>query len=186
MTYLTDLSIRAAMEQDGLVISPLNPDALQPASVDVTLGPTLIRRTLGAIVDPSVDQSVCWEDVPFGGDRWLLQPHQLYLGALAEYVEIPDDMLAFLHGRSTLARCGISIHQQAGLLDPGYHGCATVELTVIYPTWLRPGDPIGQLVFAKCQTAALRPYGHYRLHSKYQGDRRPTPAWPFTREATMP
>ena len=185
MTYLTDLGIRAAMEQGGLVISPFNPDALQPASVDVTLGQSLLRRTLGAIVDPHVDQSACWEGVPMGGDRWLLQPHQLYLGALAEYVEIPDDMIAFLHGRSTLARCGISIHQQAGLLDPGYHGCATVEVTVTYPTWLRSGDPVGQLVFAKCSARALRPYGHFRLRSRYQSDRQPTPARPFLEEAPV-
>jgi dCTP deaminase len=95
----------------------------------------------------------------------------LYLGVTLEYVEIPTDLLCHVHGKSSLGREGIVIHQTAGLVDPGYRGNLTLEITVSHATILRPEMPIGQLTFQRLTTPSDTPY-----RGRYQDDREPVPS----------
>lgn len=181
MSVLSDRSIRtlvAAQSSDRLVITPFDPEAVQPASYDVRLGGQLLKRDRGVTVDPVIGHGPAWApaDEAFQGRAWMLWPGLLYLGVTLEYVEIPDNLLCHLHGRSSLARDGIVSHLQAGLVDPGYRGNLTLEITVTHATILRPGMPIGQLTFQRLTTPAEAPYGSPSLKSRYQGDRDPIPS----------
>lgn len=182
MSVLSDASLRAYLGRDvaegGLRVEPLGVNAIQPCSIDVRLGGELLQRVRGAVVDPVAGTGPGWThaaqaDIPHA---WLLHPGVLYLGVLLERVTVPDDLICHLYGRSSLAREGITIHQQAGLLDAGYDGHPTLEITVTHTTRLQRGMPIGQLVFQRMTTRAERPYGSDTLNSRYQGDTAPTPA----------
>lgn len=177
MSVLSDRSIRACLDSlsdPRLRIEPLADGAIQPASVDIRLGHRLQVRERGPIVDPMAGAGPAWREVECKNGGWLLSPDHLYLGVLLEFVQVPNDLLCLLHGRSTLAREGITIHQQAGLLDPGYQGHATAEITVTHLTRLRPEMPIGQLTFHRLTTPAEAPYV-----GRYQGDTEPVPARPW-------
>ena len=175
MSVLSDVSIRAclaSLADPRLRIEPLAEGAIQPASVDIRLGDQMRVRERGAIVDPLTGAGPIWRDVTACEDgSWLLWPGQLYLGVMLEFVQVPNDLLCLLHGRSTLAREGVTIHQQAGLLDPGYRGRATFEITVTHLTRLRPGMSIGQLTFHRLTTPVEQPY-----RGRYQDDDAPQPA----------
>lgn len=170
---LPDHAIAARIKAGDLVIDPEPTlDRLQPSSIDLTLGDsyrvfTAHHRpiTLDAIPD---DLTV---RLPVGADGLTLQPGDFVLATTAERVTIPADLCGFLHGRSTLGRLGIAIHVTAGLVDPGYCGDVTLEMCNVGPLTLtlRRGDPIGQLTFEELGTAAMRPYGHPSLASRYQG-----------------
>ena len=84
-----------------------------------------------------------------------------------EYVSLPDNITAFVEGRSSLGRMGLFI-QNAGWVDPGFQGEITLELYNANrcAIELKAGRRIGQLVFARMDNAALRPY-----NGKYQGQR---------------
>ena len=188
MSVLSDRSIRACLDSlsdPRLRIEPLADGAIQPASVDIRLGHRLQVRERGTIVDPLLGTGPKWVDACHVEDgAWLLWPDHLYLGVMLEFVQVPNDLLCLLHGRSTLAREGITIHQQAGLLDPGYQGHCTFEITVTHLTRLRPEMPIGQLTFHRLTTPAEAPYGSPRLSSKYQGNTEPVPARPWKEVAS--
>ena len=163
MTVLSDRSIREMVETGHIGISPFDPARVQACSYDLALGKMLLL--VMHTTDDGTQPEPLLLDVR---GRWRLHPGRLYLGATAEMLTIPDDLVGHLHGRSTSARDGIMIHQQAGLLAPGYRGCPTLEITVVYPTMLEPGTPIAQVVFEQLTSPVERPY-----RGRYQGDRIP-------------
>lgn len=182
MAVLSNVDLRERLglaTEFAIVVDPLAPNAVQPSSIDVRLGNELFIWTGSQRVDLTLDQSDQWssceivtegEDAQRGPYFWLW-PKVLYLGTTMEYVEVPPDLVGNLRGKSTNARVGIVPHQEAGLLDPGYCGRPTVEITVMMPTILRPGMLIGQITFEELTCPADPPYS-----GRYQGDTKPTPA----------
>jgi dCTP deaminase len=93
-----------------------------------------------------------------------------------EWVELPDDVVARLDGKSSLGRLGLLIHSTAGFIDPGWKGNLTLELSNVanLPIALYRGMKIGQISFEKMTSPVERPYGSRELGSKYQGQSTPT------------
>ena len=100
-------------------------------------------------------------------DSYILLPNQFVLATTMEYFELPDDLTAFVEGRSSLGRMGLFI-QNAGWVDPGFKGEITLELYNANrcAIELKAGRRVGQLVFAKMDDKALNPY-----KGKYQGQK---------------
>ena len=100
-------------------------------------------------------------------DTYILLPNQFVLATTMEYFHLPDDLTAFVEGRSSLGRMGLFI-QNAGWVDPGFHGEITLELYNANrcAIELKAGRRIGQLVFAKMDSPAIHPY-----QGKYQGQK---------------
>ncbi|MFC5996919.1 dCTP deaminase [Pseudonocardia hispaniensis] len=175
---LADRDIRALLDSGRLVIDPLKPDRIQPASVDLTLGDqyrsfdrSLFRRVrLSAIPDDLTE-------LHDGSDGIVLEPGRFLLATTAETVTLPDDVCGILHGRSTLGRLGLTVHVTAGLIDPGFAGHITLEVVNVGDLHLElwPGDVIGQLTLHPMSSPCQRPYGSAGLGSHYQHQRGPTP-----------
>ncbi|WP_135819760.1 dCTP deaminase [Halostella litorea] len=173
---LSDADILRRLEEGDLVVAPLDdPDLqIQPASVDLRLGREFLefQRTnipcihpdAEAEVDEYVDETVVDE-----GDEFVLHPGDFVLGTTKERVEIPPDLLAHVQGRSSLGRLAVVVHATAGVVDPGYRGQITLELSNLgtAPVALTPGMRISQLIFTEMKSPAERPYGSDR-GSKYQ------------------
>jgi dCTP deaminase len=173
MVVLSDRELDALTPD---VVTPFHEAALQPASVDLTLGEELLLMEPG-IVDPEHPDDVRFTSVATFGGRWLVEPLRLCLGTTAETIAIPPDHVGMLHGRSSLGRLGLVVHCTAGLLDPGYRGRPTLEIVSLSnPIRLRPGMPIAQVTLHRLSSPARRPYGSAGLASRYQGDMSPTPA----------
>ena len=100
-------------------------------------------------------------------DSYILLPNQFVLATTMEYFDLPDDLTAFVEGRSSLGRMGLFI-QNAGWVDPGFKGEITLELYNANrcAIELKAGRRVGQLVFAKMDDTALNPY-----NGKYQGQK---------------
>jgi dCTP deaminase len=176
---LSDRSIREALASGGLGIEPFDPELVQPASVDLRLARTFLafRTTSGRVsIDPKQPAEELMETVEVGpGEPLLLYPRQFVLGSTVERVRIPDDLVARLEGRSSLGRLGIIIHSTAGVVDPGWDGHLTLEISNLAPlaVALYPGMRIAQLSLMRLDSPAEVPYGPAR-GSKYQGDVLPT------------
>ena len=84
---------------------------------------------------------------------------------LTKIFELPDNLTAFVEGRSSLGRMGLFI-QNAGWVDPGFKGEITLELYNANKCAIevKAGRRVGQLVFAEMDDTALNPY-----NGKYQG-----------------
>ncbi|MFB6207053.1 MAG: dCTP deaminase [Haloglomus sp.] len=173
---LSDADILRRLEEGDLLVEPLEDIDLQvqPASVDLRLGREFLefQRTNIPCIHPAseaetdeyVDETVVPEDGEF-----ILHPGDFVLGTTMERVEIPPDLIAHVQGRSSLGRLAVVIHATAGIIDPGYRGQITLELSNLgtAPVALTPGMRISQVLFTELSSPAERPYGSKR-GSKYQ------------------
>ncbi len=110
---LSDRDLRAALESGRLRIEPLGENAIQPSSIDLRIGAEFrvfannrhpyidVREPM----DDLTDLVVVDDEAPF-----ILHPGEFVLGTTFEKVTIPDDMVARLEGKSSLARLGLLIH----------------------------------------------------------------------------
>jgi dCTP deaminase len=176
---LSDRDIRTEIEGGRIVIHPYVPEAVQPSSVDLHLDRRfrVFRNNRYAFIDVREEQPELTELVEIAGDEpFVLHPGEFVLGSTLERVELPDDLVARLEGRSSLGRLGLLIHSTAGYVDPGWEGNLTLELSNVanLPIMLYDGMKIGQISFQRLSSPAEMPYGDPRLGSRYRGQRDPT------------
>ena len=83
--------------------------------------------------------------VPFGDGLWL-HPRHFVLAVTFEFLKFPDDMGAYVVGRSSWGRLGLIV-ATAVFVHPGFRGCLTLELVNEgdSPIYLCPGFRIAQL-----------------------------------------
>ncbi|PCH92813.1 MAG: dCTP deaminase [Dehalococcoidia bacterium] len=171
---LSDRSIHEELAQGRIIIDPMGENAIQPASVDIRLDREILifrnnQRTHIDVTQPAddvVERVIIEDGVPF-----MLHPGQFALGSTLETVTIPDDIVARIEGKSSLARYGLLIHSTAGFVDPGWSGQLTLEFSNvgILGITLYYGMKIGHISFNTLSTPADNPYGSKNLRSKYQG-----------------
>ena len=162
---LSDKTLLKMLEEKTLVIEPLEKEQLQPASVDIRLGNTfsIVEDSPTGIIN--LENEIKYKTIT--SDTYILLPNQFVLATTMEYFVLPNDLTAFVEGRSSLGRMGLFI-QNAGWVDPGFKGEITLELYNANrcAIELKAGRRVGQLVFAKMDDVALNPYS-----GKYQGQK---------------
>jgi len=175
---LSDRDIKAHLESGKISISPLRPECIQPASIDLHLGGVfLIFDTVGfsAIdVKKPIDAMMRRIEVK-EGEPFVLHPGEFALGLTDEEIGVNDSMVGRLEGKSSVGRLGVIIHATAGYLDPGNKLKMTLELSNIgqLPVMLYPGMPIAQMSFTPLSSPCENPYGKKSLGSKYYGAQEP-------------
>jgi dCTP deaminase len=179
MSVLSDRDIRAAIEAGEVVIKPYDPKDLQPSSVDLHLDRRfrVFRNNRYPYIDVRSPQPDLTEMLSVADDEpFILHPGEFVLGQVLEWVELPDNLVSRLEGKSSLGRLGLLIHSTAGYVDPGWKGNLTLELSNVanLPIALYYGMKIGQISFFRMSSAVERPYGSPDLGSKYQGQSEPT------------
>lgn len=181
MSVLSDSSLRAAIatrDEGHLTVEPLSDRAVQPNSIDLTLGPLLWVPRPGQSVrlkTNELPQKHTAINLPLAGP-YELKPGASVLGAVTELISMPDDLMGLLTVKSTWAR--LFLHQPASVVDAGYIGKLTLELTNLgpYVIWLDAGIDIAQLLVFRMTSVAEIPYGSPVLQSRYQHDLFPSPA----------
>ena len=125
MSVLADRDIRAELESGRVRIDPYDPADLQPSSVDLHLDRSfrVFRNNRYAFIDPRTPQPDLTELLTVADDEpFILHPGEFVLGQTTEWVELPDDLVARLEGRSSLGRIGLLIHSTAGARRAGVAG----------------------------------------------------------------
>lgn len=141
---------------------------VNPASVNLCLGTTFL-------VPKDYPPEICLGDkleykkCSAGMGLFPLHPGQFCLATTREKIEMPERVAAFVQGRSSIGRIGLTV-QNAGFVDPGFTGHITLELVNESPVtiYLKPGYPVAQLVFFDVSPVA-DPY-----HGKYNGQEEAT------------
>lgn len=177
MSYLTGPRIEEAIESGSIVIEPYIPEHVGPNSVDLRLGETILQYAVnnspyhpryGYYLDSRKEPV----SVPTHREKdgsYILRPGVLYIARTLEHVET-DFYMPEIDGRSSMGRLGCSIHVTAGRGDVGFKGTFTLEITVVHPLRVYPGDRICQIFFNTVE-------GRRRLYrGRYQGQEEPTPS----------
>lgn len=171
---LTDKDLNGLGE---LIVSPFNPDRIQPSSYDLTLFRKLAVPIPYRTVDLRVDEP--GEHMKFVEfDKYELHPGSSVLGCTEETVKCPLNLSARIEGKSTIGRLFVAVHITAGVIDAGFEGQITLEI-VNHGPWtvvLWPGMRIAQLSYFTMTGECSTPYGSKSLGSHYLGQKGPTPA----------
>ena len=160
MSTIVDHQIRQLSRDMGLV-EPFNPDMVNPASIDVTLGSTILVEGR-----PGQER---WVEVDIEGGVYSLQPGEFVLAHTAEIVRVPNNLECVFNLKSSRGREGYE-HLMAAYIDPGFHGRVTLELVNVnrfHRLPLEHGMRIGQLRFSKLDEIPMRSYA---VTGRYMND----------------
>lgn len=97
---------------------------------------------------------------------WVVRPGEFILLSSLERIKMPNDLVAIVHDKSTLARKGIAF--QNTVLEPGWEGYITLELSNHGHdnVTIKVGQPICQLLFHMLDQPTNQPYvGKYQNQS---------------------
>ena len=178
---LSDRTIKRLLGEGRIGIDPYDESLLQPSSVDVRVDRffRVFHNNRYPYIDVKREQEELTSLVEIDDETpFMLHPGEFVLGSTLERVQLPDDLVARLEGKSSLGRLGLLIHSTAGFIDPGWDGHVTLELSNVanLPITIYYGMKIGQLSFVQLTEPAENPYGSALIGSKYQGQRGPTPS----------
>ena len=175
---LTGPAIRKAVADGDISIDPYNWSFAGPNSYDERLHQDILVYDLASsagefaideqglpyerarVLDVRSENRVeKFEIIPEGA---VLVPDTLYLARTIERIH-SDVYSATIHGRSSVGRLGITVHQTAAFIDVGFSGIVTLEITVVHPVRVYAGMRIGQIAFHPL-------VGEIQLYKgKYQG-----------------
>ena len=177
---LSDVDIRRYLALGKIKIQPeLPPEQFGSCSVDFRLGNefNIFEHSRHPYIDLKDTRGI--EDlmkpvIIENGEAFILQPREFVLAITEECLELDDDVLGRLEGRSSLGRIGIIVHGTAGLFDPGWSGKATLELSNLsrMPVALYPGMRICSFTFEQLSSPSSVPYWK-KKGNKYAGQNRP-------------
>lgn len=144
---LSDKTILKKLKEKELMIEPLSQLQLQPASVDLRLSNHFLTVDEKVVPLIKIDKPADYKE--FCRDTIIIPPQSFVLGSALEWIRLPNNMTAFVEGRSSIGRLGLFI-QNAGWVDPGFEGHITLELYNVnrVPIELKAGMRICQLVLA--------------------------------------
>ena len=178
---LTGSEITAAVVEGDIEITPFEPKHLNPASIDLTLGPYVLmyngqdkdrdfsesygrplKYETNRYVPLDCRKKMCTDRLRLHEDGEWLYPGHLYLMHTNERIKTLK-YSPHLDGKSSIGRLGIVIHLTAGYGDPGFDGQYTLEVTVVHQTKVYPGMRFCQMRFHTL-VGAVEDYsarGHY-------------------------
>lgn len=184
---LSDRDIVEYLKAGDIAVDPMpSPDKIKGISVDLRLDNRF--RVFADHTAPFIDLSgpkdevqqimdrVMGEEIAIEeGQAFFLHPGELALAATYESVTIPDNLVGWLDGRSSLARLGLMVHVTAHRIDPGWHGQIVLEIfnSGKLPLALRPGMDICAINFETLSSASEKPYNK-RVDAKYRNQTGPT------------
>ena len=167
MTVLTREDIRRLLQQKPpLIEGHVNlAEQLQPSGIDLTLREVALFQSPGIIPVKNSERRVSdLAPLVFDGLGLIQLICGSYLITYNEIVNLPTDVMGLVFPRSSLLRCGVTIH--TAVWDPGYHGRAQSLMVVYNPqgVCLQRNTRIVQLVFYRL----TRETDGY--HGTYQGE----------------
>ena len=140
---LSQLDLRREVDAGNVAFSPsLEDNQWGEASVDLRLGFqfTQYKDLKGITISiaeglKSISKLALWDtqellkENKFGKpEDFELHPGQFVLALTYETIKVPKHLIALIEGRSTYARLGLSMHQTAPWIQPGWSGPIVLEI----------------------------------------------------------
>jgi dCTP deaminase len=179
---LCDKDIYAYLQQGKIAIEP-SPSYEQISGVTVDVRLSNKFRVFQDHAAPYIDlsgpkedvqkalDSVMSDEISIGEDEsFYLHPGELAIAVTHESITLPDNIVGWLDGRSSLARLGLMVHVTAHRIDPGWSGQIVLEFfnSGKLPLALKPLMKIGAISFEVLSGSAEKPY-NARIDAKYKG-----------------
>lgn len=172
---LSDRDIKKYVKEGKIKINPKPNfrEQLGACSLDLHLGNVfkIFRPSDYPYLDlkRKIDFNDLMEEIKIKDDApFILQPRAFVLTTTKEEFSLPENLIARLDGRSSLARIGVVVHLTAARFDPGWQGKAVMELGNLgsMPVVLYAGvTRICALTFEQLSSRAEIPYLKQKDHA---------------------
>ena len=196
---LSRYDLQKAIDSGEIVFDPpLVGGQLGQASIDLRLGYKFIKLLRSEEItvairrgfDPLAGRGLWVEkELPRGTDEfgkranYVIEPTEFVLAQTLERITIPNHLIAMVEGRSSYARAGLSMHQTAPWIQPGWNGQITLEIRNSGP-WkielIPEEDKPCQLTFMRLtkpldkeQTYGIRPSDQFQNQTTLLPNRQP-------------
>lgn len=157
---LTDRDIRAyLLETPPLVEGLRDPDTqIQACGVDLTVRSVSHYVSSGTVDFDNAHRALSERRPLEWKDSWVELAEGAYHIVYNERVNLPSNIMALAYPRSSLLRCGATVH--TAVWDPGYCGRAEALLMVHNPSGFRLecGARVAQLVFSRISDCVDKSY----------------------------
>jgi len=164
---LGDRDLKYYLEKGLIKIVPFSDEIVRENGIDLRIGAEFARLKKTDKVFNSKDKIEDFYEIIDRNDI-IIQPHEHLLMTTHEYIELPNDVMAFVNLRSTYARLGLSIPPT--IVDAGFKGQLTIEVIGSeFPIKLESGQRFLHLIFARTLTPVEKPY-----NGKYQNQQEVT------------
>lgn len=178
---LCDKDIEEWLNKKKLIITPFpKKELINGITVDIHLGNKyrIFHDHTTSCIDLSSSEEntslslikIMSSETIFSKEKpFFLKPGTLALFSTLENIILPNNLVGWLDGRSSLARLGLMIHVTSHRIDPGWNGNIVLEffnagkLTLS----LTPGIKIAAISFELLSKSVIRPY-NTRSESKYK------------------
>lgn len=156
---LTKNQILKEIKEKRIIIFPFNPDAVGPASIDLTVDNNIRifeRIDYSIKVLENTDYTKITKIITIK-DKYIIKPNELVLGITKENITLPGDICAWLNSRSRFARLGLMVHLTAPFIQPGESGKQVLEIYNAGPNNLEliPGERLCQIIFQRTEGSAI-------------------------------
>ena len=178
---LSDRDIKKALKDGRLKITPA-PDfetQLGSCSIDLKLGNQfrIFKNSLHPYIDVKgkIPIDDIMEEITIADSQpFVLHPGELALAVTQETLQISDDLIGRIEGRSSLGRLGIIVHGTASGFEPGWNGKPVMELgnLGVMPVAIYPGMRICAFTFEELSSPAEIPYNK-KKNNYYAGQKGP-------------
>ncbi len=158
MTVLTREVLLSEIAARRIVIEPLEPDQVGPASIDLTLGDEIRLIQRGEKPIP-IREDVDYRDhtrLASLAQPYVLMPGATIHGITRERVTLAQDLCGLLEGRSRFARLGLMIHVTSAFVQPGVSNRQVLEISNVsgHPLEIHAGVRVCQLVVMRAEGRA--------------------------------
>lgn len=148
MGWLTGIEVSRNVELGNIKIKPFNENQVNPNSYDYRLAPTLRRLKFNdefrgiPCINPR--KPMQYEEIEIPETGFLMEVEQAYLGYTVEKFG-SNCFASLVTGKSSIGRLFVKNHACAGLIDQGFYGNITLEMTAKLPTIVYPYMRFGQI-----------------------------------------
>jgi dCTP deaminase len=158
MTVLTREVLLDEIAARRIVVEPLEPGQVGPASIDLTLGDEIrVFESNSAPIPIRDDVDYrAFTRVAALDEPYVLAPGETIHGITRERVTLAQDLCGLLEGRSRFARLGLMIHVTSALVQPGVSNRQVLEISNVSgrPLEIHAGVRICQLVVMRAEGRA--------------------------------
>lgn len=156
--FLSDEKIKEFIQQKKIIIEPdFDEKNIRSAGIRVHLNNKILLPKPGQIVDLQNPTELEYEEHFLASEPYTIKPGEFLLASTLERVQMDRSLVAFIDGRSTIARLGLTVHLASTTMDGNYEEprATTLEMKNAgnFSITLNYKDAVGMIVFSKV-------YGH--------------------------
>lgn len=167
MSSLSDKEIFELIDKKQLSITPLDPNNIQPGSIDLTLGSTVDHWECGSdeLLDLTSDDYKTFVENHFRTiditDGYILEPNDFVRGHSAETVSLPSFINGIIVNRNSLCSVGLDV-SISQYINPSYKKNKIIVIRNISHNKIKikSGLRICQLVLFRMQSESIRDYSN--------------------------